>query len=239
MLQKAVKVWECLLKRPSRLALIKYRVAASTEHRGMLRAIAPDVVLDVGANRGQFALAVLNECPCAEVISFEPLPIPAKIYRRVMNGKANVFLHEIAVTKEAQQVKMNVSNRDDSSSLLPISPLQNLIFPNTFAVSSQEVQCMPLSAVIDRAKLFGIVMLKIDVQGSELGVIEGSIDLLDRIGFIYVECSFRELYLGQVLAHDVISVLVDLGFRLSEIYNLTHDSEGRAVQADFLFQRWN
>jgi hypothetical protein len=54
---------------------------------------------------------------------------------------------------------------------------------------------------------------------------------------IYVECSFLPLYAEQPLADEVLRYLRDQGFRLSGVYNLTHDRIGRAVQADFMCVR--
>ena len=53
--------------------------------------------------------------------------------------------------------------------------------------------------------------------------------------FVYVECSFVELYEGQALVGEVILYLVHRNFQLSGVYNQVEDSEGRPVQADFLF----
>jgi hypothetical protein len=74
-----------------------------------------------------------------------------------------------------------------------------------------------------------------DVQGYEGHVLRGCEDLLDLFSYVYVECSFVELYSGQTLAHEVIAWLHERGFALRGIYNLYYDSDGCAVQADFFF----
>ena len=76
-------------------------------------------------------------------------------------------------------------------------------------------------------------LLKLDVQGFELAALKGCASLLDRFAAIYVECSFVPLYAGQPLADEVLEHLRTQGFRLAGIYNVAHDHEGRAVQADF------
>ncbi|HEX6114386.1 MAG TPA: hypothetical protein VFZ10_18985 [Geminicoccaceae bacterium] len=45
------------------------------------------------------------------------------------------------------------------------------------------------------------------------------------------------LHAGQPLTHDVLEQLRARGFRVVGIYNLAHDHEGRAVQADFWCER--
>ena len=61
--------------------------------------------------------------------------------------------------------------------------------------------------------------------------------MLDRFAGVYVECSFVPLYAEQPLADEVLAYLRDQEFRLSGVYNLTHDRSGGAVQADFLCER--
>jgi hypothetical protein len=56
------------------------------------------------------------------------------------------------------------------------------------------------------------MLLKIDVQGSELQVLQGRRPALDLIDEVYCECSFVELYEGQALADEVICHLRDRGF---------------------------
>ena len=80
-------------------------------------------------------------------------------------------------------------------------------------------------------------LLKMDVQGFELTALEGCSEYLNLFEHIYVECSFVELYEGQALAYQIIEYLNKFGYRLSGVYNLSTDSKGRAIQADFYFRK--
>lgn len=77
-------------------------------------------------------------------------------------------------------------------------------------------------------------MLKIDVQGGELDVLRGGSKTLDRLTWVYVECSFRELYIGQPPADEVVEHLRGAGFRLAGLGHVSYVG-GEAIQADFLF----
>ena len=103
--------------------------AAGVEHEAMLKLLVLDTVVDIGANRGQFALAVRRCAPGARIISFEPLDGPAAIFRRVFAGDSQVVVHPVAIAPESGLKTMHISGRDDSSSLLPITELQNQLFP--------------------------------------------------------------------------------------------------------------
>lgn len=105
--------------------------AAGIEHMPILRHLSVRTVVDVGANRGQFALAVRHCFPDATIFSFEPLPGPATIFCRVFAADTSVHLFGAAIGPETGEATIHVSARDDSSSLLPIGAEQSRIFPAT------------------------------------------------------------------------------------------------------------
>ena len=75
------------------------------------------------------------------------------------------------------------------------------------------------------------------MQGFEWEALRECESLLSKFEWVYCECSFVELYLGQKLAADVIDWLANRGFRLKGMYNPSYDRYGQAIQADFLFWR--
>lgn len=222
----------------SRRALVRHRVLVAADHVGALRQLGPlGTVLDIGANRGQFALAVRAVWPEARVLCFEPLPGPVRVLRALFAGDRYVEVYEVAVGPRSGEALIHVSAADDSSSLLPIGPLQERLFPGTGAVGSVPVRVVRLEDVIDPARLVRPVLLKLDVQGYELEALRGSEEVLEVVDHVLVECSFVELYAGQSLAHEVIDWLHARGLRLASIHNLITDRESRALQADFSFRR--
>src|SRR5690606_18103140 len=80
-------------------------------------------------------------------------------------------------------------------------------------------------------------LLKLDVQGFELEALAGCEEILERFDWVYAECSFVELYVGQGLVDEVIAWIRERDFVIRGIYNVVKDSAGWAIQADCLFQR--
>lgn len=217
-------------------ALWRHRVLAGAEHRRVL-ARGLNTVVDIGANRGQFALAARRWAPRARVIAFEPLPGPAEIFRRVFRVDGGVCLYQCAVGPAAARQVMHVSAREDSSSLLPISVEQTAMFPGTEEKSTVEVRVATLDEFVAPDDLIAPALLKLDVQGYELDALQGCEALLRGFEWVYCECSFVEFYTGQKLADDVVAWLAARGFRLEGTFNPARDRGGRTVQADFLFRR--
>lgn len=230
------KLSQAMLSKRLLRALLHHQVLAGAEHRHILFAGLKTVV-DIGANRGQFALAARRWAPKAQVVSFEPLAVPAEVFRRVFSGDDHVVLHQVAIGPVSITREMHVSARDDSSSLLPISPMQTAMFPGTQEVATVEVRVATLDEFLSVDKLLKPAMLKLDVQGFELDALEGCAPLLRHFDWIYCECSLVELYVGQKLAGEVESWLADRGFALDGMFNSARDKRGQIVQADFLFRR--
>ncbi len=216
---------------------LKSGVAAGVEHRPILDSLNCETIIDIGANRGQFALVARRCKPNASIISFEPLDQPAQVFSKIFRTDDLTKLHLAAIGPESGTCTMHVSAKDDSSSLLPISTLQNDIFPGTAEVDMTVVHMDRLDSFITAADLRNSALLKIDVQGFELDVLRGSESLLSSFDYIYCECSYQELYVGQSLAADVVGWLSSRKFEICGTYNTSFDSNGLAVQSDMLFRR--
>jgi FkbM family methyltransferase len=216
---------------------IRFGVGASVEHLGMMRGRDIATLVDIGANVGQFSLLVTGLLPDVRVEAFEPLRGPAGIFQKLFAGNPRVTLHRVAIGAQQKEASMNVSRREDSSSLLGISVVQTTTFPGTEKVGVENVRVTTLDAELDPSRIVAPALLKLDVQGYELEALRGCASMLHLFDLIYAELSFVELYEGQALAHEVIEFLSDKGFDICGVYNTQSDPDGRSIQCDCLFRR--
>jgi FkbM family methyltransferase len=226
-----------ILLTPFYLSALLKGSAAGIEHKSVLQNLSFSCVIDVGANRGQFAIIARKVFPNAIIHSFEPLEEPAKTFKGIFASDPKVTLHTCAIGKEKTTSTIHVSRDDDSSSLLPITKAQSTMFPGADEKETRQVPVLPLSEALADISLPPASLLKIDVQGYELGVLQGCEDILKKFSHLYIECSFLELYEGQSLAYQVISWLEKRNFILSGIHNMYYQRDGTAVQGDFLFSQ--
>jgi hypothetical protein len=79
-------------------------------------------------------------------------------------------------------------------------------------------------------------ILKSDTQGYDLQVFKGAEEAMreNRIGLIYTELIFSDMYSGIPPFDEVYRHLVDRGFRLVSIYHFEHQND-LAGWADALF----
>jgi len=229
------KLWYVLTKPKLLRILFRYNVLVACEHKPVLDKELK-CVIDVGANRGQFALAA-RSITNAKVYSFEPLSDAAKTFRKVFSKDPDVELYEVAIGNASGKEVIHLSAKDDSSSLLEIGDEQTKHYPGTQEVDTREITIGTLDEYIDVNEILQPAMLKIDVQGFELEVLKGCKSVLDKITYIYVECSFIELYKDQAFASEVIDFLHRTNFILCGVHNTSYDHDGRAIQADFLFEK--
>ncbi|MDE2561272.1 MAG: FkbM family methyltransferase [Sphingomonadales bacterium] len=233
MLNKVCKAFIALTSSVARKGL-RHGVAPAIEHREAIALVKPAALVDVGANKGQFSIAVRSACPGARIIAFEPLDSEAARFNAVFGDDPLVELHRNAIAETEGTAEFHVADRADSSSLLEIDKGQADAF-GVREASTVTVQLRPLSACVDFAALPRPVMLKIDVQGAELMVLRSIADW-SAIDFVYVELSFVELYRGQPCAGEVIAFLRSRNFEPGGVFNQVSTGAFGPTQADFLFR---
>lgn len=228
-----------LLRRRRWRAGLRHGVAATTEHASALAGLQPACIVDIGANKGQFALFARAAFPQARIHSFEPLAEACAAFRRVFADDPQVRLWPVAIAPEAGRRTIHLSHRRDSSSLLPIGPGQEAAFPGTGAAGEATIATARLSDCLAPAEIAPPALLKLDVQGFELEALRGCGDLLSRFAYVYCECSFVELYEGQALFADVAAFLGAHGFVERERHNVVARPRLGPIQADVLFAARN
>lgn len=212
-------------------------VGAGVDHFPITEKIRSlNTVIDIGANNGQFALFIDLFYKEAEIFCFEPLDSASQKINKIFQDKENLHNYKLAISNVKAELQINISNRNDSSSLLVPTKKQTIIFPGTDILNKAIIKTDNLSNIIQKSDISQPALLKIDVQGYELKVLEGCKDLIDRFEWVYIECSFLELYQGQALISDIINFLFNLNFELSGIYNLYYDNKS-PIQGDFLFKK--
>lgn len=220
------------------LFCLKNNIWPSVEHLSIVKSINYDYVLDVGANKGQFSLLVLSLSHQSIIKAFEPvsssfekLKIISKKYSRFECIKA--IVHE-----NNNPQKINVTTSSDNSSLLLASQDQiNFSKGRAILKSYELVNAVSLYEIIEKNKTHKI-LLKVDVQGTELEVLRSAKNHLKFINYIIVECSHIQLYEGQNLWLEIDQYLKNLGFSNKKRYNDQY-YKGKLIQSDYLYKKIN
>ena len=196
-------------------SLFYYSTADSS--RGVLEfANEADVVLDIGGNIGQTALMLAKKVgEAGKVISFEPFPNSISRFEKnlALNPDvANVSLQKFGLGSKEQDVRMIEEGANNSAG--------NRIVANDAAVSAQviEIKVRVLDDFVRDLAPERIDLIKIDVEGYEMRVLEGAEKTLVKFRpKLFIEVSDQALQNQNSSASEVISFLAHLGYRFRDM----------------------
>ena len=198
-----------------------------------------DLVLDVGANVGQYAKSLRDLGYSGRIVSFEPL---SSAYSQLKAVSKKDPLWEIApqtaIGNQEGEIIINIAGNSQSSSALPMLDAHVQSAPESAYSGSETVK---LSRLDTLAKDYiksetKSIFLKIDVQGLEKQVLEGATAILPLVKGIKLELSLVPLYEGQVLFKEMIDIIEKLGYELYGIEpGFTAEKTGRMLQMDGIF----
>jgi FkbM family methyltransferase len=226
-----------ILREPRYRRALRHGVAASIEHEAIPFRRDFATIVDIGANRGQFALFADVWFSRATIICFEPIPEALVKLQRVMGNRPRLDVFGMALSDRSGTAEFHVSKADDSSSLLRATQRERENFRGSGERTTIQVELRRLDEMLKPAGLLGPVLLKIDVQGEELGVLRGSGVVLDSVDALLVEASFIELYEGQPLVDEVWSFMRAAGFTCRGAWSTSYGRRGECLLADLLFAR--
>jgi len=206
----------------------------------MLKYHGVDLLLDVGANIGQFAQSIRNAGFQRKLVSFEPL---AEAHAQLLKASRLDPEWEIAprtaIGACEGKVEINVSANSFSSSVLKMLPDHVRAAPESVCIGVEDVCLSTLdNAAIDYIQLSEAPFVKIDTQGYEDQVLDGATEVLKKAVGLHLELSFVPLYEGQSLFDQVVSRMYDAGFCIWGIWPGINDPKsGRMLQIDAAFFR--
>jgi FkbM family methyltransferase len=198
-----------------------------------------DVVLDVGANKGQFGKQLRGLGYRGRIISFEPLSDAFSVLSQTASGDPMWTCHNFALGDLASLATINVSANSHSSSLLPASARSLQIEPSIKFIRTEKIRIRRLDDLLPTIVQPGnCIFLKIDTQGYETKVIEGARGVIERFALIQLEVSFFPVYEGETLAGDVINLLDSLGYRIVSFEPGWEDgATAELLQVDLVFAK--
>lgn len=203
-----------------------------------LRLMRGDVVMDIGANVGDFVECCLAYQPWAVLHAFEPLPGAYQILQQKFSCYAKVFSVNKAVGSETVNLTLKVSRFSEASSFLDqTAVLRDGLYGIDFSVTQElSVQAIRLDDYVGQLNVDRIKLLKLDTQGYELEVLKGAIECLPLTEYIYLEGAFKPLYENQPLVNELQKFLKKEKFSLERMCAFRTDADGDLLECDMLFR---
>jgi FkbM family methyltransferase len=199
-----------------------------------------DLVLDVGANCGQFARSLRNAGYEGRLVSFEALSTAHAELLRVSRGDARwEIAPRAAVGDHEGETRINIAGNSLSSSVLGMLDSHREAVPESAYVGSEPVRLARLDTLaLGYLQPETVPFLKIDVQGYESQVLNGATEVLARAQGLQLELSFVPLYSGQRLFDGLTETLRALGFAIWAVWpGFCDPRSGRMLQVDAVLFR--
>jgi FkbM family methyltransferase len=196
-------------------------------YESLWRWLAVDLVIDVGANIGQFRDRMRWSGWKGPVISFEPNPD----LMAVLESRRDPLWRKCptALSDKAGEVSFFISPNDNASSL-------NTTIGEQAVSRTITVQTTRLDQLGDLLGQSQRIFLKIDAEGHDMNVLRGAQNVLNRIAAVQVEAVTIQRFDGEILFNEVISEIERMGFALWRIQNMESDKAiGRDVGFDLIF----
>lgn len=217
---------------------VKYSNCEAAVLRDVLRVLQPALVLDVGANVGQFVSAIREAGYQGHIVSFEAVPeIHALLADKARHNPRWTVAPCAALGASSGLIEINVSANAVSSSVLPMREAHLDAAPDSAYVERRTVPLERLDVhTRNCVAADGDIFLKIDTQGYEMEVLKGSTALLPRVTGIQVELSLIPLYDRAPTIVEMIGYLDGLGYALFNLVPGYKDLRtGRVLQVDGFF----
>jgi FkbM family methyltransferase len=145
------------------------------------------VLFDVGANVGDYTLALLRHCgPGARIFAFEPAARTFALLRDSVAGAASVRLERVGCGEQAGEADLFADKQ--ASALASVYP-RRMFGGDARERPAERIAIMRIDEYCRANGISRIHLLKLDVEGHELSVLKGCGDLLtqDRIDVIQFE----------------------------------------------------
>ena len=195
-----------------------------------------DVVIDVGANVGQFGESLRAGGYRGRIVSFEPIASAFQALSKRAAEDGNWEAHQCGLGAAPGTAVLNVSELSVFSSIMESTSIASLHDKRIAVDHTEEISIRTLDEVA--AAISGKILLKVDTQGYERKTMEGGLETMPRLLGILLELPVIHVYEGSWRFHEAIKFMDDAGFVPAQILPVNYHTVDNvsAVEFDCLFR---
>lgn len=212
-------------------------MTSAERRRILLRDI--DMVIDGGANGGQYA-RWLRRCGFrGRIVSFEPASETFDVLSEVAGPDDEWHCYNAALGREDGQVLLHLTRTSLGSSVLERTGLHAEVWPTDVDAGTELVAMRSLRSLWAELGCAGRrVYLKLDVEGAELSVLEGAGPYLDHVALLELELPLVPMHRDAPSLTDMLTFLTARGFSPVALeQNHSGVDTGQMLVVDGIFRR--
>jgi FkbM family methyltransferase len=204
----------------------------------ILRQRAIDLVIDVGANAGQFGAGLRRLGYQGRILSFEPVASTFERLQQRAAGDQHWQVLKLALGEQRESVTINAFESSDLSSILDPSVMGAANYPSMRAGRKELIEVDTLDHVLESHGLAaGRMMLKMDTQGYDLKVYRGAANTLARVQALVSELSFQPIYEGMPDYRQMLAEFESAGFAVSGLFPVSRNPDMSVIEMDCVLVR--
>jgi FkbM family methyltransferase len=181
-----------------------------------LRSRNVDLMLDVGANTGQFGLSLRAAGFQGEILSFEPVNSVFSRLENTAHGDERWRVHKLALGAASGRATINVSENTVFSSILPQTAAAQEHHSAAMVQRREEIDVATLDEIFEPFR-HRRAFLKIDTQGFERHVLDGGTESLRLIQGVQLELPIVHLYESTWSLAEAVEYMRERNFVVSQI----------------------
>lgn len=208
--------------------------------RWLLETHGVDLVIDVGANEGQFGER-MRQLYAGDIVSFEPVTSAFAKLAEAARSDPRWTVHRLALGSADSVATIHVANDTKFSSFLAANDFSRQQFRRSAVASAEEVPVKRLCDVLEPLLRSGRrrIFLKLDTQGFDLEVFKGFGDYAAHVVLLQSEVSLINIYDGMPHWTESIDAYERAGLYVAGMFPVTRDPGGRVIEYDCLLVREN
>ena len=218
------------------------QVRLDTHLEVLLAHLDIDVVVDVGANTGQYARRLRDIGFAGRIVSYEPLSALRAELEHTAVADPDWVVRPVALGSAPGEAVLRMSPDTSWSSIKGFTDYGKSRFPSqdrdakpeTVEVARLDADLPEVLADLDAPNVF----LKLDTQGFDLEVFDGASGVMEMIAGLQAEVAFLSIYADTPRFAEAIARYEAAGFAVTGLFPVKRDRETlRMIEMDCVMRR--
>jgi FkbM family methyltransferase len=224
-----------ILRRKFKIEIHKTLIDFEETRYKLLLNSSVTLLIDGGANEGQYASRVRKSGYSGSILSIEPYSVAFEKLKSLSQHDDKHKVLNCALGSSKREAKLHLSSNSGMSSSLYL-PMKHLeFFPTVKFEADEIVNVVTLDELVEgqNEKVF----LKLDVQGSELEILESITACLPMIVAMEIEITLQPMYEGESTIGKILTQIESMGFYVFTINQFAKDENGQVTYFDLIVKK--